>query len=91
MGLKSGGSVTLVIPTAYQLDGRSADKKTAARSMEAMSKRAVRTEAVRLYGRACHDDPGPEQEYFPTITVTSCRVPDPINAGRTPFGAHRPG
>ena len=66
--LKSGDSTTLVIPTAFvSWTGEALDKKTPLlRSMEALSKQAVRDpEAVRLDGRARHHDLRPRAGILP--------------------------
>ena len=65
--LYSGGSVTLVIPTAFvSWTGETLDKKTPLlRSMEALSKQAVRV--LKLFGSTAErviTTCGPEQEYF---------------------------
>ena len=65
--LKSGGAVTLVIPTAFvSWTGETLDKKTPLlRSMEALSKQAVRV--LKLFGSTAErvvTTCGPEQEYF---------------------------
>ena len=66
--LKSGDSTTLVIPTAFvSWTGEALDKKTPLlRSMEALSKQAVRDpEAVRLDRRARRHDLRPRAGIFP--------------------------
>src|SRR5262245_57302006 len=65
--LKSGGVTTLVIPTAFvSWTGEALDKKTPLlRSMEALSKQAVRV--LQLFGSKATrvvTTCGPEQEYF---------------------------
>ena len=65
--LYSGGAVTLVIPTAFvSWTGETLDKKTPLlRSMEALSKQAVRV--LKLFGSTAErviTTCGPEQEYF---------------------------
>src|SRR4029078_836488 len=65
--LKSGTSVTLVIPTAFvSWSGEAPDKKTPLlRSMQALSTRAVRV--LKLFGSTAErvvTTCGPEQEYF---------------------------
>src|SRR6201992_1277565 len=65
--LKSGGAVTLVIPTAFvSWTGETLDKKTPLlRSMEVVSKQAVRV--LKLFGSNAERvvaTCGPEQEYF---------------------------
>jgi glutamine synthetase len=91
--LKSGGAVTLVIPTAFvSWTGETLDKKTPLlRSMEALSKQAVRV--LKLFGsKAEHvvTTCGPEQEYFLIDQYFYLSRPDLINAGRTLFGAKPP-
>src|SRR5215216_5530041 len=91
--LYSGGSVTLVIPTAFvSWTGETLDKKTPLlRSMEALSKQAVRV--LKLFGSSAERvvaTCGPEQEYFLIDTNFYLSRPDLINAGRTLFGAKPP-
>jgi glutamine synthetase len=91
--LKSGGATTLVIPTAFvSWTGETLDKKTPLlRSMEALSKQAVRV--LTLFGsKAEHvvTTCGPEQEYFLIDQYFYLSRPDLINAGRTLFGAKPP-
>src|SRR5216110_2875559 len=91
--LKSGGSVTLVIPTAFvSWTGEALDKKTPLlRSMEALSKQAVRV--LKLFGSTAErvvTTCGPEQEYFLIDRYFYLSRPDLINAGRTLFGAKPP-
>src|SRR3954466_15305698 len=91
--LKSGGSVTLVIPTAFlNWTGEALDKKTPLlRSMEAISKQAVRV--LKLFGSTAtrvSTTCGPEQEYFLIDQYFYLSRPDLINAGRTLFGAKPP-
>jgi len=91
--LKSGNSVTLVIPTAFlSWSGEALDKKTPLlRSMEALSTQAVRV--LKLFGSAAErvvTTCGPEQEYFLIDTNFYLSRPDLINAGRTLFGAKPP-
>src|SRR3954467_15001838 len=91
--LKSGGSVTLVIPTAFvSWTGEALDKKTPLlRSMEALSKQAVRI--LKLFGSTAErvvTTCGPEQEYFLIDQYFYLSRPDLINAGRTLFGAKPP-
>jgi glutamine synthetase len=91
--LKSGGSVTLVIPTAFvSWTGEALDKKTPLlRSMEALSKQAVRV--LKLFGSTAErvtTTCGPEQEYFLIDRYFYLSRPDLINAGRTLFGARPP-
>jgi glutamine synthetase len=91
--LYNGNSVTLVIPTAFvSWTGEALDKKTPLlRSMEAVSKQAVRV--LKLFGstaeRVCATC-GPEQEYFLIDRTFYFARPDLINAGRTLFGAKPP-
>ncbi|MGE0702308.1 MAG: glutamine synthetase III [Vicinamibacterales bacterium] len=91
--LKSGGAVTLVIPTAFvSWTGEALDKKTPLlRSMEALSKQAVRV--LKLFGSTAErvvTTCGPEQEYFLVDRYFYLSRPDLINAGRTLFGAKPP-
>src|SRR3954468_14129601 len=91
--LKTGGSVTLVIPTAFvSWTGEALDKKTPLlRSMEALSKQAVRI--LKLFGSSAERVTatcGPEQEYFLIDRYFYLSRPDLINAGRTLFGATPP-
>src|SRR6185436_3267684 len=91
--LDSGGSVTLVIPTAFvSWTGETLDKKTPLlRSMEALSKQAVRV--LKLFGSKAErviTTCGPEQEYFLIDQNFYLSRPDLINAGRTLFGAKPP-
>jgi glutamine synthetase len=91
--LHSGGAVTLVIPTAFvSWTGEALDKKTPLlRSMEALSKQAVRV--LRIFGSTAErvvTTCGPEQEYFLIDRYFYLSRPDLINAGRTLFGARPP-
>ena len=91
--LYSGGAVTLVIPTAFvSWTGETLDKKTPLlRSMEAVSKQAVRV--LKLFGSTAERvvaTCGPEQEYFLIDRLFYLSRPDLINAGRTLFGAKPP-
>src|SRR6266480_677457 len=91
--LHSGGSVTLVIPTAFvSWTGETLDKKTPLlRSMEVVSKQAVRV--LKLFGSTAERvvaTCGPEQEYFLIDRYFFLSRPDLINAGRTLFGAKPP-
>src|SRR5262244_1065738 len=91
--LMSGGAVTLVIPTAFvSWTGEALDKKTPLlRSMEALSKQAVRV--LKLFGSTAErvvTTCGPEQEYFLIDRYFYLSRPDLINAGRTLFGARPP-
>ena len=85
---------TLVIPTAFvSWTGDALDKKTPLlRSMEALSKQAVRIlQAVRVRRRSASTTTcGPEQEYFLIDRQFYFSRPDLINAGRTLFGARPP-
>ncbi len=91
--LVNPNGVTLVIPTAFvSWTGEALDKKTPLlRSMEALSKHAVRilklfdSKAERVY-TTC----GPEQEYFLIDANFYFNRPDLINAGRTLFGGRPP-
>jgi glutamine synthetase len=89
----NGSSVTLVIPTAFvSWTGEALDKKTPLlRSMEAVSKQAVRM--LKLFGSSAERvfaTCGPEQEYFLIDRNFYFARPDLINAGRTLFGATPP-
>src|SRR5207244_8046561 len=91
--LYSGGAVTLVIPTAFvSWTGEALDKKTPLlRSMEALSKQAVRV--LKLFGSTAErvvTTCGSEQEYFLIDRYFYLSRPDLINAGRTLFGARAP-
>ena len=91
--LKSGNSTTLVVPTAFvSWTGEALDKKTPLlRSMEALSKQAVRI--LKLFGSTAErvvTTCGPEQEYFLIDQYFYLSRPDLINAGRTLFGAKPP-
>ena len=91
--LKSGGSMTLVIPTAFvSWTGEALDKKTPLlRSMDALSKQAMRV--LKLFGSKATrviTTCGPEQEYFLIDRYFYLSRPDLINAGRTLFGAAPP-
>jgi glutamine synthetase len=91
--LKSANAVTLVIPTAFlSWTGEALDKKTPLlRSMEALSKQAVRV--LKLFGSTAErvvTTCGPEQEYFLIDRHFYLSRPDLINAGRTLFGAKPP-
>src|SRR5919205_852726 len=84
---------TLVIPTAFvSWTGDALDKKTPLlRSMEALSKQAVRI--LKLFGSKAQrvtTTCGPEQEYFLIDRQFYFSRPDLINAGRTLFGAEPP-
>ena len=89
----NGNSATLVIPTAFvSWTGEALDKKTPLlRSMEAVSKQAVRV--LKLFGSTAERvfaTCGPEQEYFLIDRNFYFARPDLINAGRTLFGAKPP-
>ncbi len=91
--LKTGPATTLVIPTAFvSWTGEALDKKTPLlRSMEALSKQAVRV--LKLFGSKADrvvTTCGPEQEYFLIDLNFYLSRPDLINAGRTLFGAKPP-
>jgi len=91
--LKTQNGTTLVIPTAFvSWTGDSLDKKTPLlRSMEALSKQAVRI--LKLFGSNAQrviTTCGPEQEYFLIDRNFYFARPDLINAGRTLFGARPP-
>lgn len=91
---EDAAGVTLCIPTAFcSYTGEALDKKTPLlRSMEAVSKQAVRI--VKLFG---YDDVnkvscsvGPEQEYFLIDREKYLQRRDLIFSGRTLFGAPAP-
>ncbi len=89
----NSNNVTLVIPTAFvSWTGEALDKKTPLlRSMEAVSKQAVRV--LKLFGSTTErvfSTCGPEQEYFLIDRNFYFARPDLINAGRTLFGAKPP-
>jgi glutamine synthetase len=91
--LVTQGGTTLVIPTAFvSWTGEALDKKTPLlRSMEALSKQAVRI--LKLFGSKAQrvaTTCGPEQEYFLIDRQFYFNRPDLINAGRTLFGARPP-
>ena len=91
--LVTPNGTTLVIPTAFvSWTGDALDKKTPLlRSMEALSKQAVRI--LRLFGskaQRVYATCGPEQEYFLIDREFYYSRPDLINAGRTLFGAKPP-
>jgi glutamine synthetase len=91
--LLNGNSATLVIPTAFvSWTGEALDKKTPLlRSMEAVSKQAVRV--LKLFGSNAERvfaTCGPEQEYFLIDRNFYFARPDLINAGRTLYGAKPP-
>ncbi len=90
----SGNTKTLCIPTAFcSYTGEALDKKTPLlRSMEAISKQAVRI--CRLFGdtqtQKVIASVGPEQEYFIVDRETYLKRKDLIFTGRTLFGAMPP-
>ena len=91
--LVTPAGTTLVIPTAFvSWTGEALDKKTPLlRSMEALSKQAVRI--LKLFGSKAQrvvTTCGPEQEYFLIDRQFYFNRPDLINAGRTLFGAKPP-
>jgi glutamine synthetase len=91
--LVTGNGTTLVIPTAFvSWTGEALDKKTPLlRSMEALSKQAVRI--LKLFGSRAQrvtTTCGPEQEYFLVDRQFYFNRPDLINSGRTLFGARPP-
>jgi glutamine synthetase len=91
--LVTPNGTTLVIPTAFvSWTGEALDQKTPLlRSMEAVSKQAVRI--LKLFGSKAarvHATCGPEQEYFLIDQQFYFTRPDLINAGRTLFGAKPP-
>ena len=82
-----------MIPTAFvSWTGEALDKKTLLlRSMEAVSKQAVRV--LKLFGSTAervYATCGPEQEHFLIDSNFYFARPDLINAGRTLFGAKPP-
>ncbi len=89
-----GGNVTLCIPTAFcSYTGVALDKKTPLlRSMEAVSKQAVRV--LRALGdkttKRVASTVGPEQEYFLIDKKYYDQRPDLIMSGRTLFGSPAP-
>jgi len=88
------GDVTLTIPTAFcSYTGEALDKKTPLlRSMEAVSKQAVRV--LRALGnkksQRVTSTVGPEQEYFLIDKAFFDQRIDLISSGRTLFGAAAP-
>ena len=90
----NGNTKTLCIPTAFcSYTGEALDKKTPLlRSMEAISKQAVRI--CRLFGdtqtQKVIASVGPEQEYFIVDRATYLKRKDLIFTGRTLFGAMPP-
>lgn len=91
---EDAGSTVLCIPTAFcSYTGEALDKKTPLlRSMEAISKQAVRL--LRLFGNTTATrvvtTVGPEQEYFIIDKKFYEKRLDLILAGRTLFGAAPP-
>jgi len=91
---EEGGAVTLCIPTAFcSYTGEALDKKTPLlRSMEALSKQAIRV--LRLFGNKTSTNVkatvGPEQEYFLIEREFYKKRLDLILTGRTLFGAMPP-
>ena len=85
---------TLCIPTAFcSYGGEALDKKTPLlRSMEALSKEAVRV--LQLFGNtdvtAVKSTVGPEQEYFLVDKEMYDKRPDLVFTGRTLYGAKPP-
>ncbi len=90
----AAGNVTLCIPTAFcSYTGEALDKKTPVlRSMEAVSKQAIRV--LRVLGnktsKRVTSTVGPEQEYFLIDKKYYEKRPDLIMSGRTLFGAPAP-
>ena len=90
----ASGNVTLCIPTAFcSYTGEALDKKTPLlRSMEAVSKQAVRV--LRALGnktsRKVAATVGPEQEYFVIDKKYYDQRVDLVTSGRTLFGAPAP-
>lgn len=91
---EDAGVVTLCIPTAFcSYTGEALDRKTPLlRSMEALSKQAVRL--LRLFGNKDSNrvisTVGPEQEYFLIDKSFYLQRTDLILTGRTLFGAMPP-
>ncbi|ATW26166.1 glutamine synthetase III [Candidatus Formimonas warabiya] len=91
---EEGGVVTLCIPTAFcSYTGEALDKKTPLlRSMEALSKQAIRV--LRLFGNETSSNVksnvGPEQEYFLLDRKFFEKRLDLVLTGRTLFGAMSP-
>ncbi len=91
---EDAAGVTLCIPTAFcSYTGEALDKKTPLlRSMEAISKQAVRI--LRLFGyndvKKVSCSVGPEQEYFLVDRDKYLQRKDLIFTGRTLFGAPAP-
>ncbi|MFU0827835.1 MAG: Glutamine synthetase [Lachnoclostridium sp.] len=91
---EDAAGVTLCIPTAFcSYTGEALDKKTPLlRSMEALSKQAVRI--LKLFGhnevKSVYCSVGPEQEYFLVDKEKYLKRKDLIFSGRTLFGAMPP-
>ncbi len=91
---EDAAGVTLCIPTAFcSYTGEALDKKTPLlRSMEAISKQAVRI--MKLFGyndvKKVSCSVGPEQEYFLVDRDKYLQRKDLIFSGRTLFGAPAP-
>jgi len=91
---EDAAGVTLCIPTAFcSYTGEALDKKTPLlRSMEALSKQAVRI--LKLFGHEevsrVSTSVGPEQEYFLVDKAKYLQREDLIFTGRTLFGAMPP-
>jgi glutamine synthetase len=91
---EDAAGVTLCIPTAFcSYTGEALDKKTPLlRSMEAISKQAVRV--LKLFGdtkvKKVSCSVGPEQEYFLVDKAKYLQREDLIFTGRTLFGAMCP-
>ena len=91
---EDAAGVTLCIPTAFcAYTGEALDKKTPLlRSMEAISKQAVRV--LKLFGhnevKSVSCSVGPEQEYFLVDRDKYLKRDDLIFTGRTLFGAMPP-
>ena len=91
---EDAAGVTLCIPTAFcSYTGEALDKKTPLlRSMEAISKQAVRI--VKMFGmddvKKVSCSVGPEQEYFIVDRDKYLQRKDLIFTGRTLFGAPAP-
>ena len=93
--IRSGGAVTLCIPTAFvSWTGEALDTKIPLlRSMEALSKQAMRI--LRLFGtdagvHRVYTTVGPEQEYFLIDRELYFKRPDLVICDRTLFGARPP-
>jgi glutamine synthetase len=92
--LENPNGATLVIPTAFlSWAGEALDKQTPLlRSMEALSKQAVRI--LRLFGKdevaTVFTTVGPEQEYFLIDKNFFYARPDLVTCNRTLFGAKPP-